>query len=128
MKITEKQKIIVAILIFALSGYIIYSTFFSSNTTGNATVSGSSSGIASSSAQQEGQDILDLSDKLKAMSIDSQIFNSVVFKSLIDFDVPLSPELQGRPNPFAAIGNDGGIQTIPTFPTTIASTTNKKKK
>ncbi len=100
-KLTQTQKLILALVIFALTGYVIYSSFFS--TPSAPSVSPDETGAA---VQAEGQDVIDLAAKLDSISIDPGIFTSTLFKSLKDFDVPISPELQGRPNPFEIIGID----------------------
>jgi hypothetical protein len=66
------------------------------------------------SSQMVGEDIISLVDRLKMISIDKSIFSSAIFSSLIDYNVNLYPESQGRPNPFAPLGNDNGTinQTI----------------
>ena len=51
-----------------------------------------------------GQDILVLVDKLKTISIDSSLFSGALFSNLKDEGVILTPESQGRSNPFAIIG------------------------
>ncbi len=64
-----------------------------------------------------GGDILSLVEKLKMITIDSSIFSSALFASLRDSSAPLTPEIQGRPNPFAVIGSDvssGSVQTTAT--------------
>lgn len=54
------------------------------------------------------QDVLILVDQLKNVSLDKEkeIFTSNLFTSLKDFTVPVLPEVQGRPNPFAPIGTE----------------------
>ena len=59
-----------------------------------------------------GQEILNLTNKLKNISIDQAIFSSKLFLTLKDFGTVLTPELQGRPNPFAPIGTDVGNLVI----------------
>lgn len=53
-----------------------------------------------------GQDIIDLVNTFKTVSIDPTFFSSPLFRNLKDFTVVLSPESQGRSNPFAPIGGD----------------------
>lgn len=66
-----------------------------------------------SETETASQDILSLVDTMRKMSIDSSIFSSPLFTSLVDFSVTITPELKGRPNPFAPIGNDQGVsQTV----------------
>jgi len=58
------------------------------------------------STEPLGQDILILAEKLEQISINSEIFSSNLFQTLVDLSIPISPEAQGRPNPFAAVGSD----------------------
>ncbi len=51
-----------------------------------------------------GSDILLLVDQLERISIDQSIFSSPVFNSLVDLQTPIYAEIQGRPDPFAQIG------------------------
>ncbi len=55
-----------------------------------------------------GQDVITLAQKLDDVNIDDSIFTGAVFLSLIDRDIPIASENQGRPNPFATIGIEGG--------------------
>ncbi len=62
-----------------------------------------------------GQDILVLAEKLDTLSIDASVFSSILFTTLKDLSTPLTPESQGRPNPFAAIGLENSVSTVPTI-------------
>lgn len=121
MKLTEKQKLMLAIVIFAISGYIIYSTFFKSESVSDVVGIISTDGSATST---ENQDIIDLANKFNEISINIELFSAPLFKNLKDLEVPLSPEDSGRPNPFATIGNDTGALIQNTTP---ASTSTTKK-
>ena len=106
MKFSQTQKLILALVIFAIAGFIIYNSFFGANT--STTTSSGSSDNATTTISAEGQYIIDVTSKIDAVSIDLQLFSSPLFLGLTDFDVAPSPEAQGRPNPFANIGNDTG--------------------
>jgi len=110
---TQQQKLILAILLFAATGYVVYSNFFASGNSGS-----SASTMATTT---EGQDIIDLSNELNSISINPALFSSPLFESLKDSDIPVSPEIQGRPNPFEIIGVDNEGQN-----TVSISTTTKK--
>lgn len=63
-------------------------------------------------AETTSQDVVALVTKLKDLKIDKTIFSNEAFLSLVDFSSVISPEEQGRPNPFDPIGTeDGTIQT-----------------
>ncbi|MFA5889242.1 MAG: hypothetical protein WCW47_03535 [Candidatus Paceibacterota bacterium] len=65
-----------------------------------------------------GKDILILVEKLKAISIDQNLFSSPMFSNLRDFSQIIFPEAKGRTNPFATIGSDGSFSVTPTATTT----------
>src|ERR1035437_4054823 len=101
MKLSQTQKLILALIIFAIAGFIIYSSFFSGSSTGGAIVSG---GEATTTMSVEGQDVVNMVSEINTISINPGLFSSPLFLGLTDFSVSLSPEPQGRPNPFADIG------------------------
>ena len=105
MKLSKNTKIIIAVVMLLFSGYIIYSTFFSS-----PTVQTLPNPSPDNTAIKDGQDIVELSTKLSTASIDTSIFSSALFISLKDFSLPLPTEIKGRPNPFASIGVDIGAK------------------
>jgi hypothetical protein len=109
MKFSQTQKLIFALVILAISGFIIYNTFFATSPIGVGSFVDST---ATTTIGSEGQDIIDMANKIKTVSIDSGLFSSPLFTSLVDFDVPSTPEPQGRPNPFANIGTDVGGGTF----------------
>ncbi len=98
---TTGQKLIVIIIIVALLGAFGYYVFSSSEATT----------VPTELSEQDlaGQDILALAYKFETVTFDESIFASPIFLSLVDFQIPLSPEAQGRNNPFAVIGAEGGV-------------------
>jgi hypothetical protein len=106
----------IAIAIFAITGFVIYSSFF-----GPSSSSTTVSSTATTTISTEGQDIIYTASKIDTVSIDSTIFSSPLFTNLIDFDTSPSPEAQGRPNPFADIGNDSNAQVFPVSVPTIST-------
>ena len=118
MHLTQKQKLMLAIGIFALSGFVLYNTFAgggSSPVVAEPTVDANGVVIA-----VENQDIVDLANKFDQISIDINLFSSNLFQNLRDLEVPLLPESSGRPNPFAPIGSDVG--TVSTSVNTSSTT------
>lgn len=109
------QKALIYLCVVLFLGYLGYSLFTSPVT------DESFSGAVSSEVM--GQDIIDLVENLKMISLDKTIFTSVVFTSLIDYSVPISPEIQGRSNPFAPIGSDGSTSFSPKPTTPVNNTT-----
>ena len=53
------------------------------------------------------QDILSLVAQVEAISIDQNFFSTALFTSLVDYQIPIQPEAQGKPNPFASFGSTG---------------------
>lgn len=68
-----------------------------------------------------GTDILILANKIKTVTIDPSVFSSPLFAYLKDFSNPLTPEAQGRPNPFAPIGLDVSSIVVPASVRTATS-------
>ena len=91
------QKIIIALVALLTLGFFGYSMFTNSSLNGTQ---------ATSTAHLVGHDTLTLVEKLKTISIDQEIFSNALFTNLKDFTQTISPELQGRANPFATIGSD----------------------
>ncbi len=69
--------------------------------------------LDSGTGEPLGQDILALADKLNTLSINTSVFSSTLFTSLLDLGVPLQPEIQGRANPFAKIGSETAVVATP---------------
>lgn len=93
------QKIIIVIFVLVLLAFFGYQVFLTSYEApvGEADLSGQ---------EIVGQDILELVDKTEKVKIDVSIFTSDLFTNLVDYQIEIDPELQGRPNPFAPIGSD----------------------
>lgn len=92
------QKIIIGLVTVLLIGFFGYKMFIRS--------SGVVEVFGSPAVEETGQDVLTLVGKLNAISIDQNIFSGPLFQNLKDFTEVISPELKGRPNPFATIGSD----------------------
>ncbi|HEX7724436.1 MAG TPA: hypothetical protein VF438_01720 [Candidatus Paceibacterota bacterium] len=84
--------IVIVILIFLL---IYFYTSGSTPTAGNLTA-GSTFGTVGSSE-------LGLLNQVKSLTIDTALFNDAAFRSLKDYSVAITPEIVGRPNPFAPL-------------------------
>jgi hypothetical protein len=124
MKLSQTQKLILALVLFGISGFVIYSSFFAPAA---VTDNMSDSGTASSTASAENQSVINMVSEINAVSIDPQVFSSPLFTNLNDFDVPPTPEPQGRPNPFADIGVNSSASTQ-NIAGTIATSSNSSKK
>ena len=51
-----------------------------------------------------GADIVDLSNSLKSVTLDPEIFSSPLYKRLVDFSIEIPRQDIGRRNPFDQIG------------------------
>ncbi len=101
---TTTQKItviMVSLILLSLLGYFIFSTTDIPTTPADEFVT----------QEVIGQDILVLADKVQNISIDQRVFESIVFQSLVDYELPLQPEEEGRPNPFAPL-EGGSTRTV----------------
>ncbi len=90
------QKLIVAVVVILALGYVAFTTL-----TGEVSLEEGDSIVS-----PQGEEILILADKLESINIDTDLFSSPLFTSLVDISVPIIEEPKGRPNPFAPIGND----------------------
>ena len=97
MNTSITHKLIILVIALVLIGFLTYNFF---------TVPPTIPIVPGGKAHSEivGADILALVKKLNAISFDSSLFSSNSFTFLRDFSVSLIPEPQGRPNPFAPIG------------------------
>ncbi len=104
---TSTQKTTAAVIVILLLGYFVYAEFFA----GSAAPAADTSSVAATPVI--GQDILTLVLKLQKISIDSSLFSSDLWARLKDSGLLLSPESQGRVDPFAPIGSDSGTVSGP---------------
>ncbi|HUY62409.1 MAG TPA: hypothetical protein VMV50_01285 [Candidatus Paceibacterota bacterium] len=65
----------------------------------------SSSNATSTVAQQQFQT---LASELQSISFNTSIFTDPRFAALVDIATPVTPEVSGRPDPFAPISGVGG--------------------
>jgi hypothetical protein len=97
MELSKSKKIIVGIVILALC-FLAYKVFISPSGEDLASANSASSGAL------VGQDILNLLESLKTVTINPEIFTGQAFQNLEDFTIVIQPEPIGRANPFAPIG------------------------
>lgn len=62
--------------------------------------------VADPSGDAPSRDVARLLSNVRSISINESFFEDPVFRSLEDFSTPIAPQPQGRPNPFAPIGQD----------------------
>ncbi len=107
MSHSSREKILIGVLILLIVGYFGYQMF--SGGSAPAAVSVSTTDSSATSSGVVGQDILTLVLKLQNISIDSSLFSSPLWTALKDSAAPLSPESQGRTDPFAALGSENAV-------------------
>lgn len=119
MRLSQRQKLIIAILTFCLTGYVLYSTFSTKAPTISESVPLTDSAMPSITVTDslQDQDILGVARIFDSITPDTSLFASVVFQSLTDSNAVVSQESIGRPNPFSEIGVDRIVST--TTPKTI---------
>lgn len=65
--------------------------------------------ISTTPAAPSEQQFLDVAAELQPISFNTAIFSDPRFAALVDLTVPVTPETQGRPDPFAPIsGSSAG--------------------
>lgn len=95
MKSLEKNKTAVyALLIFAVA-IIGYNYLLKSS---------QESATAGISAENIGNDVVQLNQQLQTVTLDQSVFSSAAYKSLTDWAPQLPTPNSGRNNPFAPIG------------------------
>jgi hypothetical protein len=70
-----------------------------------------------------GADILTALNQLNTLKLDRSLFQSRLFLKLRDFSRPIEPQVVGRPNPFAPIGDRSRTTTGSGSATSTASST-----
>jgi hypothetical protein len=94
MKSTTGTLFIGAVVVIALGSAYIY--FF----TGPASQPPLDASTANNAAEQQ---FLNLAAELQPISFDTSLFSDPRFANLVDLTVPITPEPQGRTDPFAPI-------------------------
>lgn len=95
MKSLEKNRSAVVAIIIFIVAIMAYNYLLKS---------GQESATAGISAENIGNDVVDLNKSLQAVTLDQTIFSSPEYRSLTDWAPILSAEPTGRTDPFAPIG------------------------
>jgi predicted negative regulator of RcsB-dependent stress response len=96
MKSLENNKAVVIAVIVFIFAIIGYNYFFAASATSVASESDAAAVI--------GNQVVGLEAKLRAVTLDTSLFSSKIYASLVDFAPVLPPSNPGRPNPFLPIG------------------------
>lgn len=97
METFKNNKGTLTIIIIFIAAMFLYNFFFKSKT------------IAIPSelpASSIGDDLINMREKLQAVTLNQNIFSAAGFLSLIDFSTNIPQQPIGRPNPFNIIGRD----------------------
>ncbi|HEY4503878.1 MAG TPA: hypothetical protein VJJ28_02115 [Candidatus Paceibacterota bacterium] len=98
-KKSSKKPIIIVIVILTL---IALTYFYFSGSPTDSSPSLTSDESAKSSAQIVGAQVLVLLNQLNSLNIETKIFDTPVYKSLVDHTVTVLEQRVGKPNPFAS--------------------------
>jgi len=96
-EILKKAKIPIIIIIVLALSFVIYNKVFKKGEESTELERTSESGGRKSPSQ----DFLPLLNLIKSVDFDDKFFSDVVFKSMVDFSVPIKEEDKGRDNPFS---------------------------
>lgn len=102
---SNTKKIITAVVLVAVVAFAVYFFFFRSaevemvlDEFGNPV-----------QAQVVGQDLIDLLHELESVKLDDAIFSSPALQNLVDLSIILTPQPQGRENPFSPLSGSGAV-------------------
>lgn len=109
MKLSQKQKLILAIVIFMITGFVLYNTFKQDSGDVGTTIGQLDTGGSTATEFNQNQDVIDLAKEFELVSINIGVFNSPLFLKLRDIDTSLIPENSGRSNPFSPVGTDSSV-------------------
>jgi hypothetical protein len=98
----KKYKTLIIILGIAIAGFIAYKYYFAV-----PTESTDPSFIPADLGEGAiGQEILFALESLRLLELDTSIFESAAFKSLVDYTAATTSEPLGRPDPFAPLSSE----------------------
>ncbi|MES3030894.1 MAG: hypothetical protein V4697_00595 [Patescibacteria group bacterium] len=92
--------IFIAILLIGAGAFF----YFKGSPADTASSLSASGGPESAEVTAVGTRVLSLLNQINSLKIDTSIFNSVVYRSLVDYTITIPEQNVGRPNPFAPIG------------------------
>jgi len=98
---SNKTTLIIGIIIVVVlgGGWYFYSKGSSSSSTSqliSSTPSGTEAGV--------GADVLSILNSVSSIRIDTSLFSSPAYQSLVDYSITVPSQAVGRPNPFAPVG------------------------
>ena len=96
MKTFKKYKKIIIAVLALIAVLFVYNSFFKKAP--QAELPGESANV--------GADIVELFASLERVVLDRDLFNSPLYRSLMDWSINIPPQPVGRLNPFESIGRD----------------------
>lgn len=118
--LSKKPIIIGALVIIAVLLVYFYSSSTPQDTSSSLDTVGTTS--TDSSASVVGTQVLILLNQIKSLRIDPTLFNTPVYKSLVDHTVVVPEQNVGKPNPFVLY-----FGTTPPAPEPVKKTTTKSR-
>lgn len=99
---SKKPLVFIIVLVLIAGGVFLYMNGSPSDDAISSL--GQAASPESIEAQNSGAYVLSLLKQVNSLEIDTSIFESVVYKTLVDYTVEIPPQDVGRANPFAPIG------------------------
>ena len=91
----------IALVVIVIIALLLYFYFKGSPDTDSASSLESSNAEGLEDAQVIGSRVLPLLNQINALKIDASVFNSAVYKSLVDYTIAIPEQPVGRSNPFS---------------------------
>lgn len=102
MKFIQKNKSIVIALVLFLIAMYVYKSFFAVDP-----ILVDDSGVTAEALGVDvGSDLVSLNASLQSVTLDTSLFNTPAYLTLVDFSSELGTQPTGRHNPFAIIGSE----------------------
>lgn len=101
-KSSSKKTFILIILLLIVGAGVYF--YFQGNPSDSASSLTQTASPESADASAVGSRVLSLLNQINSLKIDTSIFNSLVYRSLVDYSITIPEQNVGRPNPFAPIG------------------------
>ncbi len=111
---TPKLKKIIIVIVLLVISFFVYSNFIKKDSQPTELISGAR-GLTSTRNLAEiqvlGTQITQALIQIESLSLDREIFNNSIFRSLNDRSEPIGSEPIGRSNPFAPLGQNFSEQS-----------------
>lgn len=98
MQKTSSKKPLIIVVILIVIGVFVYFYFAGKPQDSSGLVSQETPEVTE--ALRDGAEVLMLLNQIEALTIDAKFFQSAVYKSLVDHEVPIYEQPVGKTNPF----------------------------